>query len=90
MVDPIIVVAAGTAGIGLWLLATGRTFRGLPRWPVAGARLRWAGAYDLLGSLLVIVLAVAVSDGVAFVTYAILSLGFVAVLLVAPRVKPGT
>jgi hypothetical protein len=90
MVDPIIVVAAATAGIGLWVLVTGRTFRGLPKWSLEGARLRVAGIYDLLGSLLVIGLAIAGNRGFAFVTYGVLTLAFVVVVLVAPRLKLGS
>jgi hypothetical protein len=89
MVDPIIVVAAGTAGLGLWVLVTGRTFRGLPKWPLEGATLRVAGAYDLLGSLFVIGLSLAGGGGLAFVTYAVLTLAFVAVISVAPKLKLG-
>jgi hypothetical protein len=90
MVDPIVVVAAATAGIGLWVLVTGRTFRGWPKWPLEGATFRVAGAYDLLGSLLVIGLAMTGLNGFAFGTYAVLSSAFVAVVLVAPKLKPGT
>lgn len=90
MVDPIIVMAACTAGIGLWVLVTGRTFRGLPKWPLEGTTLRVAGIYDLLGSLLVMGLAMAGNRGFAFVTYAVLSLAFAAVVLVAPKLRLGT
>ena len=90
MVDPIIVIAAGTAGLGAWLLMTGRTFLGLPKWPLEGATLRIAGIYDLLGSLFVIALSMAGNKGFAFLTYAVLSLAFVAVVLVVPKLKPGT
>lgn len=87
MVDPIIVVAAYTAGVGLWLLVTGHPFRGLPRWQLKGNTLRVAGAYDLLGSLFVIGIALAGGKGLAFVTYAVLTLAFVAVIQIAPKLK---
>ena len=89
MVDPIIVLAGWTAGIGLWLLVTGRPFRGLPKWPLEGATLRVVGAYDLLGSLFVIGLSLAGGKGLAFVTYAVLTLAFVAVMQVAQRHRLG-
>jgi hypothetical protein len=87
MVDPIVAVATITAGTGLWLAATGRPFRGWPHWPLEGATLRVAGAYDLLGSLFVIGLSLAGGKGLAFVTYAVLTLAFVAVLKVVPKLK---
>ena len=89
MVDPMIVVPTVTAGLGLWLLVTGRPVRGLRKWPLEGATLRVAGAYDLLGSLFVIGLALAGGKGLAFLTYAVLSLAFVAVVLAATKLKPG-
>jgi hypothetical protein len=88
MVDPIIVVAAATAGLGLWVLVAGRTFRGLPKWPLEGTTLRVAGAYELIGSLFVIGLALAGGKGLAFVTYAVLSLAVVAVVLGVPKLNP--
>jgi hypothetical protein len=87
VVDPIIVVAAYTAGVGLWLLVTGRPFRGLPKWPLQVASLRVVGAYDLLGSLFVIGISLAGGKGLAFVTYAVLTLAFVAVVQVATKLK---
>jgi hypothetical protein len=88
VIQPIIVIPAATAGIGLWVLVTGRTFRGLPGWPLDGASLRLAGAYDLLGSLVVVALAVAGKVGLAFVTYAVLTLVLAAMVTVASRLKP--
>jgi hypothetical protein len=61
----------------------------LPKWPLEGATLRVAGAYDLLGSLFVIGLSLAGGGGLAFVTYAVLTLAFVAVISVAPKLKLG-
>jgi len=90
MVDPLIVLPAATAGIGLWVLVTGRRFRGLPGWPIEGSTLRVVGAYDLLGSLFVIGLVLAGGKGLAFVTYAVLSLAVAAVVAVAPKLKPGS
>jgi hypothetical protein len=89
MVDPMLVFPASSAGIGLWILVTGRPFRGLPKWPLEGATLRVAGAYDLLGSLFVICISLAGGKGLAFVTYAVLTLAFVAVMQVAQRHKLG-
>jgi hypothetical protein len=89
MVDPIVVIAATTAAMGLWVLTTGRTFRGWPKWPLEGATLRVAGGYDLVGSLVVIGLSLAGGKGLAFVTYAVLTLALVAVVQVAPKLKPG-
>jgi hypothetical protein len=59
----------------------------LPEWPLKGASLRVVGAYDLLGSLFVIGLSVAGGKGLAFVTYAVLTLAFVAIVQVAPTPK---
>jgi len=88
MVDPLIVIPAATAGVGFWVLVTGRTLRGVPRWPLEGASLRLAGAYDLLGSLVVLGLAVAGNVGLAFLTYAVLALVLVATVTVASKLMP--
>lgn len=87
MVSPIIVPAFMTAGAGLWLIATGRPFWGYPKWPLQRTTLRVVGAYDLLGSLLVIGLAIAGKGGLAFVTYAVLTLVLVGVVKAAPNLK---
>jgi len=87
MVDPILVVASATAALGLWVLVTGRTVRGLPQWPLEGSTLRLSGAYDLLGSLFVVGLSIAGQRGLAFVTYAILTLTLAAVIAVASKLK---
>jgi hypothetical protein len=81
-------VAIPSAGLGLWLLVTGRTFRDLPKWPLEGTTLRVAGAYEFLGSLFVIGIAMAGGKGLAFITYAVLTLAFVAVVLGVPKLKP--
>jgi hypothetical protein len=90
MVDPITILAAISGGIGLWILVTGRDFRGYPKWPFKGKTLRVVGAYDLLGSLVVIALAQAGNKGFAFLTYAVLSLALVVVVTVVPKLKSGT
>jgi hypothetical protein len=84
---PMLAVAIPSAALGLWLLVTGRTFRGVPKWQLEGTSLRVVGAYDLLGSLFVIGIAVAGGKGLAFVTYAVLTLAFVAIVQVAPKPK---
>jgi uncharacterized membrane protein len=88
MVDPMIVIPAGTACLGMWVLVTGRTFRGLPKWPLEGTSLRVAGVYDLVGSLFVIGISLAGGKGLAFITYAVLTLAFVAVVQGVPKLKP--
>ena len=60
---PMLAVAIPSASLGLWLLVTGRTFRGVPKWQLEGTSLRVVGAYDLLGSLFVIVIALAGGKG---------------------------
>jgi hypothetical protein len=84
---PMLAVAIPSAALGMWLLVTGRTFRGSPKWQLEGTSLRVVGAYDLLGSLFVIGLALAGGKGLAFVTYAVLTLAFVAIVQVAPKPK---
>ena len=87
MVDPIIGVAACTAGLGLWVAVTGRAFRGLPKWPLQGAALRAAGVYDVLGSLVAIGLAVSGSHALAFGVYALMGLVLVSAIALAPRLE---
>lgn len=90
MPDPMIVIPAATAGMGARVLLVGRPFLGLPRWPLEGARLRSAGAYCLLASLLAIALALAGFSGLAFVAYALLTLAFAAFVVVSRKVKSST
>jgi hypothetical protein len=90
MLDPMIVIPAATAGLGAWVLVTGRPFLGLPRWPLQGAVLRGAGAYGLLDGLFVIGLTLAGYEGFAFVAYALLALAFAAFVVMTRKVKPST
>ena len=90
MLDPMIFIPAATAGMGAWVLLSGRPILGLPRWPLQGARLRSAGAYCLLDSLFVIVLALAGFNGFAFVAYALLAVAFAAFVVMTRKVKPST
>jgi hypothetical protein len=78
MGDPLIVFPAASAAFGAWILLTGRTWRGLPRWPLEGARLRAGGAYVLLFSILVMSLAVTGNKGFAFVMFAMAALSVAA------------
>jgi hypothetical protein len=77
MVNFFVIFALAMAGLGLWELTTGRTLFGSVRWPLSHRATRWGGAYTLTGSLVVVVLAVTYSYGIAFMTYAILVLAFV-------------
>jgi hypothetical protein len=76
--DPLVAFATATAGLGLWVLLTGRPIRDWPRWPLTGRSLRLAGAFCLFGSLIVVVLAETQNAGFAFLTYAILALALLA------------
>ena len=86
-VNPLVVIATATAAGGFWLLMTGRRLRGWPRWPFKGRALRLAGAYCLVGDLLVIALAVTRNDGVAFLIYASLALALAGTTLVVRIVR---
>lgn len=88
-VNPLVVVATATAAGGFWFLMTGRRLRGWPRWPFEGRAFRLAGAYCLVGDLLVIALAVTRNDGVAFLIYASLALALAGTTLVVRSPKPG-
>jgi len=90
MLDPMIVIPAATAGLGAWVLLTGRPFLGLPRWPLEGAMLRGAGAYGLLDGLFVGGLALAGDEGFAFGAYALLALAFAAFVVMSRKIKPST
>jgi hypothetical protein len=76
--SPLVVLGVATAGVGLCVLLTGRRFRDWPRWPIEGLALRLAGAYCLVGALLVVALAVTRNVGFAFLLYALLALALAA------------
>jgi hypothetical protein len=85
MVNFFVIFALAMAGLGLWELTTGRTLFGSARWPLSHRATRWGGAYTLTGSLVVVVLAVTYSYGIAFMTYAILVLAFAATVQVTRK-----
>jgi hypothetical protein len=89
VVSPLVVLGIATAGVGLWVLLTGRRLRDWPRWPFEGRALRLAGAYCLAGSLLVVALAVTRNDGFAFLLYALLALALAATTQVVRSRRPG-
>lgn len=62
-----------TAVMCLWVLVSGRGFRGWPRW-ARGRRGRLLGAYGLLADLIVIALALTGQKGFAFVLFAVVAL----------------
>ena len=74
MVDPVFIFALATLGLGLWEMVTGRPFFGTARWPLNQRATRWFGAYTLTGSLVVVVVAVTYSSGVAFITFGLMAL----------------
>jgi len=90
MVDPIIWIASATAGLSVWVVVTGRPLQGLPQWRLDGAALRAAGVCGLLGSLVVIGLALTGNAGFAFVSYAVLAITLGGLTGVARALKAGT
>jgi hypothetical protein len=90
VVSPLVVIAIATAGMGLGVLLTGRRLRDWPRWPFEGRALRLAGAYCLVGDLLVVALAVNRLDGFAFLLYALLALALAATTQVVRSRRPGS
>ena len=74
MVDPALVFAVATLGLGLFELVSGRPLLGVRRWPLKERATRWFGAYTVIGSFVVVVLAVAYSSGIAFITFALMAL----------------
>jgi hypothetical protein len=87
--NPLVVIAIATAGMGLWVLLTGRRLHDWPRWPFEGRALRLAGAYCLVGDLLVVALAVNRLDGLAFLLGALLALALAATTQVVHSRRPG-
>jgi len=88
-INPLVVFPIATAGVGLWVLLTGRRLRDWPRWPFEGRALRLAGAYCLAGSLLVVALAVTRNNGFAFLLFALLALALAATTQVVRSRRPG-
>jgi hypothetical protein len=82
MVDPVFIFALATSGLGLWELVTGRPLFRAMRKPMSQRATRWYGAYTLAGSLLVVVLAVTYSSGVAFITFGLIALFMAATIQV--------
>jgi hypothetical protein len=89
VVSPLVVIAIATSVMGLWVLLTGRRLRDWPRWPFEGRALRLAGAYCLVGDLLVVALAVNRLDGFAFLLFGLLSLALAATTQVVRSRRPG-
>jgi len=89
VVSPFVVIPIATAALGLWVLLTGRRLRDWPRWPFEGRAFRLAGAYCLVGSLLVVALAVTRNVGFAFLLYALLALALAATTQVVRIRRPG-
>ncbi|MDQ2923789.1 MAG: hypothetical protein M3Q90_05800 [Candidatus Dormibacteraeota bacterium] len=71
MVDPILLVATATAGLGLWELLTGRPLFGRPGWIRSATGVRLVGAYSLALSLVVVTLLVTRPGGLPFLTFGI-------------------
>jgi hypothetical protein len=88
MVNPVFIFALATSGLGLWELVTGRPLFGATRWPLNQRATRWYGAYTLTGSLVVVVLAVTYSSGVAFITFGLMALFMAATIQVVQNRKP--
>jgi hypothetical protein len=89
MDNPLVLFPTATAGLGLWVLLTGRPLRAWPRWPWKGNALRLAGAYCLGSSLLVVALAMTQNDGFAFVVYAVMALALFATIQAGRTRRPG-
>jgi hypothetical protein len=89
VVSPLVGLGIATAGVGLWVLLAGRRLRDWPRWPFEGRALRLAGAYCLVGDVLVVALAVTRSVGFAFLLYALLALALAATTQVVRIRRPG-
>ena len=87
--SPFVVLGMATAGVGLWVLLAGRRLRGWPRWPFEGRALRLAGGYCLVGSILVVALAMTRNVGFAFLLYAILALSLATTTQVVRIRRPG-
>jgi hypothetical protein len=82
MADPVFIFALATSGLGLWELVTGRPLFGATRWSLNQRATRWYGAYTLAGSLVVVVLAITYSSGVAFITFGLMALFMAATIQV--------
>jgi hypothetical protein len=74
MNDPMVAIAGVTGVLGLWTLLVGRPFRNWPYMALDTRTFRLTGAYSVVVSLVVIALALGHHDGIAFLTYAALSL----------------
>jgi uncharacterized membrane protein (UPF0136 family) len=87
--NAVAVFAVATAALSLWVVLTGRRLHNWPGWPFDGRALRLAGAYGLLGSLVVVGLALTGNEGFAFLIYAGLALTLAAATRVVRSRNPG-
>ena len=88
-INVLAVLAVATAAVGLWVVVTGRRLHNWPGWPGERRALRLAGAYCLLGSLVVVGLALTGNEGFAFLIYAGLALTLAAATQVVRSRNPG-
>jgi hypothetical protein len=88
MFDPLPMLATATAGLGVGAVIAGRPVRGWPKWSLSSRAFRMAGAFCLVESGLVFVLAVTHNDGIAFVAYALGALSLAATIQVVQRRRP--
>jgi hypothetical protein len=88
--NAVVVFAVATAALSLWIVVTGRRLHNWPGWPLDGRALRLAGACALLGSLVVVGLALTGNEGFAFLFYAGLALTLAAAIRVVRSQDPAS
>jgi hypothetical protein len=85
MVDPMVGFPLAMAALGVYEFVAARPLHGSIRWALSPRGTRWAGACTFAASLLTVALMVTHHSGIAFMTFALLTLAFAATAEVTTR-----
>jgi hypothetical protein len=88
MYEPLPLFAGATAGLGFAALIAGRPVHGWPKWSLSSRAFRMAGAYCVVESTIVFVLAETGHVGIAWMVFALGALSVAATVGLAQRRTP--
>ena len=85
MVDPMAGFPLAMGALGVYEFVAARPLRGSTWWALSRRGTRWAGAHTFAASLLAVALLMTHHSGIAFMTFAVLTLAFAATAEVTTR-----